>query len=96
METKDEYKARIDAQLKEWSARIAELMAKAERTEAGLKAEYLKDVENLKVKKEALQVKLEDLKKTSDDAWETLKAGMEHAASDLKTALNNAVAKFKK
>jgi len=96
METKDVYKARIDAQLKEWSAKIAELKVKAERAEADLKAGYLKEVEGLKVKKEALQLKLEELKKTGDEAWETLKAGMEHAASDLKTAINNAAEKFKK
>jgi hypothetical protein len=38
---------------------------------------------------------LEELKKTGDDAWETIKAGLDHAAHDLKTAINNAVSKFK-
>ena len=95
MDSKDEYKARIDAQLKEWSARIAELKAKADAAEAGLKAEYLQQVETLRLKKEETQAKFEELKKTGDEAWETLKAGMEHAASDLKTAINNAAAKFK-
>lgn len=95
METKDEYKARIDAQLKEWSVRISGLKAKAEVAEAGVKSEYLKQVEALRLKKEETQAKLEELKKTSDEAWETIKAGVEHAAHDLKTAINNAVSKFK-
>ena len=95
METKDEYKARIDAQLKEWSAKIAEMKAKADVAEANIKAEYQKQVELLRIKKAETQAKLEELKKTGDDAWETIKAGLDHAAHDLKTAINNAVSKFK-
>lgn len=95
METKDEFKARIDAQLKEWSARIAELKFKADVAEASVKAEYQKQVEALSLKKEETQAKLEELKKTSDEAWETIKVGVEHAAQDLKTAINNAMSKFK-
>lgn len=95
METKDAYKARIDAQLKEWGAKIAELQAKAEAAEASARIEYLKQVEALRMKKEKTQLKLEELKKAGDEAWETLKAGVEQAASDLKDSINSAVSKFK-
>ena len=95
METKDAYKARIDAQLKEWSAKIAELKAKANVAEAHIKAEYLKQVEALQTKKEETQTKLEELKKAGDEAWETLKVGVEHAAFELKNAIYNAASKFK-
>lgn len=95
METKDAYKARIDAQLKEWSAKIAELKAKAEVAEASAKVEYVNQVEALRLKKEKAQAKLDELKKAGDEAWETLKAGVDQAVSDLKNSINSAVSKFK-
>ncbi len=95
MESKDVYKAKIDAQLKEWSIRIADLKAKAELAEANVKVEYLKQVEALRAKKEEAEVKLDELKKAGDDAWEALKAGVEQAALELKDSINSAIAKFK-
>lgn len=95
MEKKDAYKAKIDAKLKEFGARIDELKAKAEGAEAGAKVEYMKQVETLRRKKEAAQVKLEELKKAGDEAWDKLKAGVEHATAELKDAIHNARSKFK-
>ena len=95
MESKDVYKAKIDVQLKELSGKIAELKAKADLAEAQVKVEYLKQIDSLRAKKEETQAKLEELKKAGDDAWETLKNGVEKAASELKDSINSAIAKFK-
>lgn len=95
MESKELYKAKIDAQLKEWGTRIADLKAKAELAEANLKVEYLKQVDELRAKKEEAEAKLDELKNAGDDAWEALKSGMEKAASELKDAINIAISKFK-
>lgn len=95
MESKDVYKAKIDAQLKEWSIKIADLKAKAELAEANVKVEYLKQIELLSARKEKAQAKLEELKIAGDEAWESLSKGMEKAVSELKDAINNAIAKFK-
>ena len=95
MESKDVYKAKIDVQLKELSGKIAELKAKADLAEAQVKVEYLKQVDALRAKKEETQAKLEELKKAGDDAWETLKNGVEKAASELKDSINSAISKFK-
>ena len=95
MESKELYKAKFDTQLKEWSIRIADLKAKAELAEANIKVEYLKQVEDLRAKKEEIQVKLEELNKAGDEAWETLRAGVEHAASELKDSIHIAISKFK-
>ena len=95
MESKDEYKAKIDEQLKEWSIKIAGLKIKAELAEAHMKIEYLKQVEALHVMKEKAQVKLEELKIAGDETWETLKTGLEKAASELKDSINSAIDRFK-
>ena len=95
MESKELYKAKFDAQLKEWSTKIAHLKAKAELAEANVKVGYLKQVEDLRSKKEETQARLEELKKAGDEAWETLSTGVEQAASELKAAIKEAAAKFK-
>jgi len=95
MESKEAYKAKIDAQLKEWAVKIADLKAKAEVAEASMKVEYLKQVEALHVMREKAHVKLEELKKAGDEKWETLKKGMEKAAAELKDSINSTIAKFK-
>ncbi len=95
MESKEAYKSKMDAQLKEWSTKIAQLKSKAEVAETTIKAECLRQVDTLRVKSEEVHAKLEELKKTGDEAWDTLKSGVEKAASELKDAINNAVSKFK-
>lgn len=95
MESKEAYKARMDKQLKEWSIRIAQLKSKAELAETTIKAEYIRQVDALRARSEEAHAKLEELKKAGDEAWDTLKAGMEQAASDLKNAVNSAIEKFK-
>ena len=95
MESKEAYKSKMDAQLKEWSMKIAQLKSKAEVAETTIKAECLRQVDALRVKSEEAHAKLEELKKAGDEAWDTLKAGVEKAASELKDAINNVVSKFK-
>lgn len=95
MKSKDEYNAKIDSQLKEMSIKIANLKAKAKLVEADLRAEYFQEVEALRARKEAVQAKLEELKKSGDEAWEALRTGLEQAASELKDAINSAASKFK-
>jgi uncharacterized coiled-coil DUF342 family protein len=95
MESKEAYKSKMDAQLKEWSIKIAQLKSKAEVAETTIKAECLRQVDTLRVKSEEAHAKLEELKKAGDEAWDTLKAGLEKAASELKDAINNVVSKFK-
>jgi len=95
MESKDVYKAKVDAQIKEWAIKIADLKAKAELAESSVKVEYLKQVEALSAKKKEAQAKLEELKKAGDEAWDTLKAGLEQAVLELKDSINRAISKFK-
>jgi chromosome segregation ATPase len=95
MESKEAFKAKMDAQLKEWSTKIAQLKSKAEVAETMIKDECLRQVDTLRVKSEEANEKLEELKKSGDEAWDTMKAGVEKASSELKDAINSVVSKFK-
>lgn len=95
MENKEAYREKLEAQMREWSAKIDLLKAKADQTEAEAKIEYKNRIEDLRQRKEALQAKLKELQNASDAAWKEIKAGAESAAADLKDALQSALSKFK-
>jgi uncharacterized protein YfiM (DUF2279 family) len=70
---------------------IDKLAAKADA-----KAEYEKQIRQMKDKRDTATQKLQELKGASSDAWDTLKAGSEAAWADLKSAVTTAKEKFKK
>lgn len=96
MKTKAEYIDKLAAQLKEWSARIDELEAKAGTAKAGVKEGYEKRIHELKEKRDALAQRLQETRKSSDEAWGTLKVGLDNAWKELKDAITAAREKFKK
>jgi hypothetical protein len=89
------YEEKFDAQLKEWSAQIALLKAKADTARAEAKIEYYKTIETLQGKQDAARTKLQELRSAGDDAWEDLKTGAEKVWADVKTAFQNSASRFK-
>jgi ABC-type phosphate transport system auxiliary subunit len=95
MEDKKSYLQRIADQLKQWDHEIEELKAKAIAAKAESKAEILKQIEELRLKKKTAQGKLIQLRKAGDEAWDTMKSGLERSLSEFKGAFSKSVAKFK-
>jgi uncharacterized coiled-coil DUF342 family protein len=93
---KEEYIDKIAGQLKEWSTRIDELETRAGTAKDSVKEGYESRIHELKEKRDAVTRKLQETRKSSDDAWETLKAGVDHSWKDLKDAITAAREKFKK
>ena len=89
------YEEKFDAQLKEWSAQIALLKAKADTARAEAKIEYYKTIETLQGKQDAARTKLQEIRAAGDDAWEDLKTGAEKVWADVKTAFQSSVSRFK-
>jgi multidrug resistance efflux pump len=89
------YEEKFDAQLKEWSAEIALLKAKADKAKAEVKIEYYKTIETLQGKQDAAKMKLQELRTAGDDAWEDLKTGAENVWTEVKTAFQSASSRFK-
>ena len=94
-EKRKAYEEKLAAQLKEWSAQIALLKAKADNAKADAKIEYYKTVDALQHKQNEARVKLQELKTAGDGAWEDVKAGAEKAWAEVKTALHDATSRFK-
>jgi hypothetical protein len=95
MDKRKVYEEKFEAQLKQWSAEIALLKAKADKTTAEAKIEYYKVIEVFQRKQETAMMKLQELRDAGDDGWEDLKIGAEKAWAEVKTAFQNAVSRFK-
>lgn len=96
MKTKDEYIDSLTAELKEWSAQIDLLTAKAENATADVKLKYYtQDLNVLRTKERIAIEKIKELEQANGDAWETVKETADKVWEDLKTGLASAVSKFK-
>ncbi len=94
MSMKDAYLQKIDAQMEEWKTEIDKMKAKADKADADAKLKYYEQIEELRTKQQAAQEKLRELRNSSEDAWEDLKAGFELARVSLGEAIKSAGSRF--
>jgi len=86
MSLKDAYVSKIEAQLKDWAADLKKFEARAQKAAAEGRIEYQKQLEASRANHQALERKLEELKKAGEDRWEALKSGVESAFNELKAS----------
>jgi len=86
MKKTNEHVGKMETELKEWGAKLDELVAKAEGVGAEAKSDYYKGIEEMKTKYRVAQSKLDELKTASGENWGVLKGGVEHAWSELEGA----------
>ncbi len=80
--------------MNKWGSDIEALEARASEAAADAKIEYFEQIDNLKKHQRDSQAKLDDLRQSSDSAWEDMKAGMEQSWNSLEKAVNNAASRF--
>jgi len=95
MSTKDEFVRKMHAKLDQWNADIDALSAKADQTEASARAEYHKQLDVLRSKRDQARGKLSEVESASEGAWQDLKAGVELAWESVSEAVRSASARFK-
>jgi iron-sulfur cluster repair protein YtfE (RIC family) len=94
MGLKEAYQEKYEAQIREWSAKLQEYKAKADKASADAKIQMHQQIDHLQAKKEAAQQKLKEIKAASGDSWEALKAGSERALEEMKKTWEEMKAKF--
>ena len=94
MSTKQAYQREIEAKLESLDAQIVKLQAKAEQANAELKAKYQEQLRLLIERRETARLRLGELKRSSETAWETMKTGVDSAFSELQKAFDKAIAQF--
>jgi len=95
MGLKEDYQAKLEAQLKEWSRKIDQLKSAAEKVAADARVTYHQQIDALRGKQEAAQKKLQELRESGEGAWESLKAGIDRAWDELKQGVEGALSRFK-
>jgi len=95
MDKMEAYREKLDEQLKEWKAKIDMLEKKAAEATGETKTELMRVIGELRQKKDLVKEKWTELQKESSAAWDTMKEGVEKAASEFKSALDKVVSRFK-
>ncbi len=72
MSTKEAYQKKIEAQVKEWEAKIDVLKAKMATANAEQRIRYEKQIEAVQAKRQNLRDKFNTLKNSGENAWEEL------------------------
>jgi septal ring factor EnvC (AmiA/AmiB activator) len=96
MNEKELYQQKKQAQLDEWKAEVDKFKAKASEASADAQMELNKQIEALEGKIMEGKAKLAEIAAAADDAWESIKGGMESAWNSMKSAFSEAFDKFKK
>lgn len=95
MSSKDEYVRKMQEKLAELNADIDKLAAKAGEVSGDLKSEYSEQIAALKVKQAAARLKIEEMQRSSEGAWQDLKAGIDLAWTAIGEAVDSAKSRFK-
>ncbi|MBN1547495.1 MAG: hypothetical protein JW902_12635 [Syntrophaceae bacterium] len=95
MSGKKLYQKKMQAQLDEWKAVVDKLKIKAKRARTDIQMEMNKHIMTLERKIEEARTKLLVLAKAGEDAWGSIKEGVDAVWGSLKSAVNDAVVKFK-
>jgi hypothetical protein len=87
----DESVSKLEARLKLWSAKLEEVLAKANVAGQQAKIDSRKQLDELKSKLAVAQSKLDEAKAAGSDKWETLKQGVENTWQDLEDTFKKLV-----
>jgi len=77
MSLRENYEKKMQDQLNELKAEIAELKEKADQTETNLQLEYYTLIDELHLKLETANQQFHLLKQTSDEKWDEFKSEFE-------------------
>ena len=95
MENQREYINKMAVRLKELESEIKELEQIADKAIAETKAEYQQQINELFLKKEAVQSKILKIREVSGNAWEDMKAGAELSWEAFEDSVKSRIKKIK-
>lgn len=95
MEIQEAYKQKMAAQLKEWNAQIVLLEARVENAGADVAVRQAEALQVLRAKQRAAAEKMQELEKSTGEAWGQVKETADKVWEELKAGLAEAHRKFK-
>ncbi len=94
MGLKETYQEKMEAQIREWTAKIKELKARADQATADLKIKMYKEIDELKARQAEAQKKLDQIRGASAEKWESLKASSEQVMEEWKKKWENVKSRY--
>ena len=95
MRDRELYQQKLQAQLDAWRADVSKLKAKASAASADVQLEMNKQIRTLESRLEEGKAKLAELGAAGEDAWESVKDGVESSWGTIKSAFSDAISKFR-
>jgi hypothetical protein len=96
MMNREEYVQKLKAQLDEWNVEAKKWEQKAQEAQAGMKAEYEKQLATLNSQREQALYQMKLLQNASQDAWQDMMKGADQAWKSMQEAFDKARSHFEK
>ena len=96
MINRDEYVQKLKSQIDQWNAEAARWQEKANQAQAGMKAEYERQLQQFRAKGEEAKGELRRLQSASADAFTEMMRGADTAMQSMKDAFERARRSFDK
>ena len=88
MSLQQQYVAKMEAQISAWTAKLAVMKAKLDEAEVQGRHEFHKQIDASQRQHEVASQQLDELKQAGEEAWESLRAGVETVWKDLATSIH--------
>jgi lipid II:glycine glycyltransferase (peptidoglycan interpeptide bridge formation enzyme) len=96
MVNRDEYVEKLKQQLDHWNTEMAKWEAQAKQSQAGMRAEYEKQLTTYRSKRDQAIEQLSKVQSASGEAWKELARGADEAWARMREAFEKASSHFKK
>jgi hypothetical protein len=96
MISRDEYVQKLKSQIDHWNAEAASWEAKARQAQAGVQAQYAKQLEQYRARRHEALAELRRMQNASADAWRDMMRGADSAMKSMQEALDKARRQFDK
>ena len=93
---RDEYVAKLRSQIDQWNAEAAKWEAKAREAQAGVRAEYERQLAQFRTRRDAAMNEVKRLQSASTDAWKDMIQGADAAFKSMQVAFEKARSEFQK
>jgi uncharacterized coiled-coil DUF342 family protein len=94
-ETRDLYRQKYEAQIREWEAKVEEMRARADRMDAEARLEMRPHFEAVHARIDAAKARLRDIGDAAEDTWEEMKMNADQAWQDFKSSVEGAYDAFR-
>jgi lipid II:glycine glycyltransferase (peptidoglycan interpeptide bridge formation enzyme) len=93
---RDEYVQKLKGQIDRWSAEAARWEEKMKHAQSGMKAEYERQLEQFRARRDEAMVELRRLQSASADAWTEMLRGVDASVKSMQEAFERARRNFDK